>query len=37
VQDACEVAMLALVKLATQKTNCRNVCLAGGGRAKLQS
>jgi len=30
VQDACEVAMLALVKLATQKTNCRNVCLAGG-------
>src|SRR5580700_3618764 len=30
VQDACEVAMLALVKLAAQKTNCRNVCLAGG-------
>jgi carbamoyltransferase len=30
VQDACEVAMLALVKLATQKTGCRNVCLAGG-------
>src|SRR4029077_19306167 len=30
VQDACEAAMLALVKLATQKTNCRNVCLAGG-------
>ena len=30
VQDACEVAMLALVKQATQKTNCRNVCLAGG-------
>ncbi len=30
VQDACEMAMLALVKLATQKTNCRNVCLAGG-------
>jgi carbamoyltransferase len=30
VQDACEVAMLALVKLATQKTRCRNVCLAGG-------
>ena len=30
VQDACEVAMLALVKLAVQKTNCRNVCLAGG-------
>jgi carbamoyltransferase len=30
VQDACEAAMLALVKLATQKTGCRNVCLAGG-------
>ncbi len=30
VQDACENAMLALVKLAIQKTNCRNVCLAGG-------
>ena len=30
VQDACEVAMLALVKLATRKTGCRNVCLAGG-------
>ena len=30
VQDACEVAMLALVKLAIQKTKCRNVCLAGG-------
>ncbi len=30
VQDACEVAMLALVKLALQRTNCRNVCLAGG-------
>ena len=30
VQDACEAAMLALVKLATGKTGCRNVCLAGG-------
>ena len=30
VQDACEAAMLALVKLATQQTSCRNVCLAGG-------
>jgi carbamoyltransferase len=30
VQDACEIAMLALVKVALQKTNCRNVCLAGG-------
>jgi carbamoyltransferase len=30
VQDACEVAMLALVKLAVEKTGCRNVCLAGG-------
>jgi carbamoyltransferase len=30
VQDACEAAMLSLVKLATEKTGCRNVCLAGG-------
>ena len=30
VQDACEAAMLALVRLATEKTGCRNVCLAGG-------
>jgi carbamoyltransferase len=30
VQDACEVAMLALVKLATERTGCRNICLAGG-------
>ncbi len=30
VQDACEVAMLGLVKLAIKKTNCRNLCLAGG-------
>jgi predicted NodU family carbamoyl transferase len=30
VQDACEMAMMALVKLATQKTGCRNVCMAGG-------
>lgn len=30
VQDACEVAMMATVKLATEKTRCRNLCLAGG-------
>lgn len=30
VQDACEAAMLALVKLAIEKTGCRNVSLAGG-------
>jgi carbamoyltransferase len=30
VQHACEVAMLGLVKLAMKKTNCRNLCLAGG-------
>ncbi len=30
VQDACEIAMLELVKLAVQVTKCRNVCLAGG-------
>lgn len=30
VQDACEAAMLALVKLAIEETGCRNVSLAGG-------
>src|ERR1700739_1109282 len=30
VQDACEEAMMALVKTAIAKTGCRNVCLAGG-------
>jgi carbamoyltransferase len=30
VQDACEAAMISLVKLAIEKTGCRNVCLAGG-------
>lgn len=30
VQDACEIAMLEMVRRATQKTGCRNVCLAGG-------
>ena len=30
VQDVCETAVLALVKLAIEKTGCRNVCLAGG-------
>lgn len=30
VQDACEIAMLNVVKLAIEKTGCRNVCLAGG-------
>ncbi len=30
VQDACEDAMLALVKQAIEKTGCRDVCLAGG-------
>ncbi len=30
VQDACEAAMFSFVKLATQKTGCRNLCLAGG-------
>jgi carbamoyltransferase len=30
VQDACEIAMLELIKLATEKTGCRNLCLAGG-------
>jgi carbamoyltransferase len=30
VQDACETAMMNVVKLAIEKTGCRNVCLAGG-------
>jgi carbamoyltransferase len=30
VQDACEKAMMNVVKLAIEKTRCRNVCLAGG-------
>jgi len=30
VQDCCEQAMLALVRLAVNKTGSRNVCLAGG-------
>ena len=30
VQDACEEAMMTLVKTATKRTGCRNVCLAGG-------
>jgi carbamoyltransferase len=30
VQDACEIAMMNVVRLAVEKTRCRNVCLAGG-------
>jgi len=30
VQDACEVAMMNVVRMAVEKTRCRNVCLAGG-------
>jgi carbamoyltransferase len=30
VQDACEKAMINVVRLAIEKTRCRNVCLAGG-------
>lgn len=30
VQDACETAMINLVRLAVERTDCRNVCLAGG-------
>jgi len=30
VQDACENAMMAVVRLALQKTGSRNLCLAGG-------
>ncbi len=30
VQDACEMAMMSVVKMAIEKTKSRNVCLAGG-------
>jgi len=30
VQEACETAMMSVVRLAVEKTNCKNVCLAGG-------
>ena len=30
VQEACEIAMMSVVRLAMQKTGCRNVCMAGG-------
>jgi carbamoyltransferase len=29
-QDACEMAMMSVVRMAIEKTQCRNVCLAGG-------
>ena len=30
VQNACEIAMISVVKMAIEKTKSRNVCLAGG-------
>jgi len=30
VQDACEEAMLTVVRTAIEKTRCKNLCLAGG-------
>src|ERR1700730_18589957 len=30
VQDYCELAMLSVVRMAVEKTRCRNLCLAGG-------
>jgi carbamoyltransferase len=30
VQEACEVAVMNVVRMAMEKTRCRNVCLAGG-------
>lgn len=30
VQEACETAMMNVVRLAIEKTGCRDVCLAGG-------
>jgi carbamoyltransferase len=29
-QDACEIAMMNVVRMAIEKTKCRNICLAGG-------
>jgi carbamoyltransferase len=29
-QECCELAMLSVVRMAIEKTRCRNVCLAGG-------
>jgi carbamoyltransferase len=29
-QDACEIAMMNVVRAAIEKTKCRNICLAGG-------
>jgi carbamoyltransferase len=30
VQDACELAMMSVVRMAVEKTRCRNLCMAGG-------
>ncbi|MGC2753951.1 MAG: carbamoyltransferase C-terminal domain-containing protein, partial [Candidatus Acidiferrum sp.] len=30
VQEACEIAMMSIVKMAIEKTKSRNVCMAGG-------
>ena len=30
VQDACESAMMNVIRMAVERTHCRNVCLAGG-------
>jgi carbamoyltransferase len=30
IQEACETAMMSVVRMAIEKTRCRNVCLAGG-------
>ena len=30
VQEACEIAMMSVVRMAIEKTGCKNVCLAGG-------
>jgi carbamoyltransferase len=29
-QDVCEIAMMNVVRMAIEKTKCRNLCLAGG-------
>src|ERR1700687_4137826 len=37
VQDACETAMMSVVRMAIEKTRGRNVCLAGGGALNSQA
>jgi predicted NodU family carbamoyl transferase len=37
VQDACEIVMMSVVRMATEKTRCRNVCVCLAGGVALNS